>query len=81
MRYGRPVCSVVPSGQAPNPHSGAPRTIPKSAEAVQALWMRAGIILNVTRAGRRRLEAIVADRSASQKQVWRAKIILATADG
>ncbi len=32
-------------------------------------------------ADRHRLEAIVADRSAPQKQVWRANIILATADG
>jgi hypothetical protein len=37
--------------------------------------------VNVTRADRRRLEAIVADRSAPQKHVWRANIILATADG
>lgn len=37
--------------------------------------------MNVTRADRRRLEAIVADRGAPQKHVWRAKIILATADG
>jgi len=36
--------------------------------------------VNVTRADRRRLEAIVADRSAPQKHVWRANIILATAD-
>jgi Winged helix-turn helix len=43
--------------------------------------MRAGIVVNVTRADRRRLEAIVADRSAPQKHVWRASIILATADG
>src|SRR5258708_35346455 len=43
--------------------------------------MRAGIVVNVTRADRRRLEAIVADRGASQKHVWRANIILATADG
>src|SRR5258705_4056556 len=57
------------------------RTIPKSAEAVQALCMRAGIVVNVTRADRRRLEAIVADRSAPQKHVWRANIILATAHG
>src|SRR6185503_4703468 len=56
-------------------------TIPKSPEAVQALVMRAGIVVNVTRSDRRRLEAIVADRSASQKHVWRAQIILATADG
>ena len=36
--------------------------------------------MNVTQADRRRLEAIVLDRSAPQKRVWRANIILATAD-
>ena len=36
---------------------------------------------NVTRDDRRRLEAIVGDRSAPQKHVWRANIILATANG
>jgi hypothetical protein len=39
--------------------------------------MRAGIVINVTREDRRRLEAIVAVRSAPQKHVWRANIILA----
>ena len=43
--------------------------------------MRAGIVVNVTPADRRRLEAIVGDRNAPQKHVWRATIILATADG
>jgi hypothetical protein len=43
--------------------------------------MRAGIIVKVTRADRHRLEAIVSDRSAPQKHVWRANIILATPDG
>ena len=43
--------------------------------------MRAGIVVNVTRADRRRLKAIVSDRCAPQKHVWRAEIILATADG
>jgi hypothetical protein len=43
--------------------------------------MRAGIVVNVTRADRRRLEAIVLDRSAPEKHAWRANIILATADG
>ena len=37
--------------------------------------------MTVTRTDRRRLEAIVADRSAPQKYVWRAHIILATAEG
>src|ERR1700746_1454401 len=43
--------------------------------------MRAGIVVNVTPADRRLLEAIVLDRGAPQKHVWRANIILATADG
>src|SRR5271169_5164175 len=43
--------------------------------------MRAGIVVDVTRADRRRLEAIVSDRCAPQKHVWRAQIILASADG
>src|SRR5258708_33615615 len=43
--------------------------------------MRAGIVVNVTRADRHRLEAIVSDRRAPQKHVWRANIILATAEG
>jgi hypothetical protein len=43
--------------------------------------MRAGIVVNVTPGDRRRLEAIVGNRNAPQKHVWRAKIILATADG
>jgi hypothetical protein len=43
--------------------------------------MRAGIVVNVTGVDRRQLEAIIFDRSAPQKHVWRASIILATADG
>ena len=43
--------------------------------------MRAGIVVNVTPEDRRQLEAIAGDRNAPQKHVWRAKIILATADG
>lgn len=43
--------------------------------------MRAGIVVTVTRKDRHRLEGIVSDRSAPQKHVWRANIILATADG
>ena len=42
---------------------------------------QAGIVVNVSGADRRRLEEIIADRSAPQKHVWRATIILATADG
>ena len=37
--------------------------------------------MNVMSGDRRRLAAIVSDRNAPQKHVWRAKIILATAEG
>src|ERR1700682_666239 len=43
--------------------------------------MRTGIIVEVTAAERDRLEGIVADRNSPQKHVWRAGIVLATADG
>jgi transposase len=43
--------------------------------------MRTGVSVSVSAAERRRLEAIVADRNTAQKHVWRARIILLTADG
>jgi hypothetical protein len=43
--------------------------------------MREGIEVEVSAADRARLEAVVADRDSPQKHVWRARIILATADG
>ena len=43
--------------------------------------MRTGISVLVSAADRRRLEAIVADPKTPQKHVWRARIILLTADG
>ena len=43
--------------------------------------MREGIRVEVNAADRARLEAVAADRNSPQKRVWRAKIILATADG
>ena len=43
--------------------------------------MREGIIVAVSAADRTRLEAIVGDRNSPQKHVWRARIVLLTADG
>src|SRR6516165_3862971 len=43
--------------------------------------MREGIIIEVNAADRERLVAVVADRNSPQKHVWRARIILATAEG
>jgi len=43
--------------------------------------MRTGISLNVTFSDRERLLAVVGDRNTAQKHVWRARIVLLTADG
>ena len=43
--------------------------------------MRTGISFEVTSDDRRRLLAIIADRNSPQKHVWRAWIVLMTADG
>ena len=43
--------------------------------------MRKDITVEVSAADRVRREAVVADRNSPQKHAWRAKIILATADG
>ena len=43
--------------------------------------MRQGITIEVSAADRARLEAVVADRNSPQKHVWRARIVLATAEG
>ena len=43
--------------------------------------MRNGIVIKVTRSDRRRLQALINDRNAAQKHVWRAEIVVLTADG
>src|SRR5262245_1062230 len=43
--------------------------------------MRTGIVVDVKAAERRRHAAIVDNRSSPQKHVWRARIVLLTADG
>jgi transposase len=45
------------------------------------VWMREGISVEVSAADRARLEAVVANRNRPQKHLWRAEIILATAEG
>ena len=46
------------------------------------VWhMRQGISVEVSAADRVRLEAVVADRNSPQKHVWRARIVLLTAEG
>ena len=43
--------------------------------------MRTGISFTVSSNDRQRLTALVRDRNAPQKHVWRAKIVLLSADG
>ena len=43
--------------------------------------MRTGISINLKPADRRRLQALTRDRNAAQKHVWRAQIVLLSADG
>ena len=43
--------------------------------------MRTGIVVEVSASDRARLEVIVGDRNSPQKHVWRAQIVLLTADG
>jgi hypothetical protein len=56
--------------------------IPMSPQISQSAAMRRDdICIYVSPMARDRLEAIIADRNSSSKAVWRARIVLATADG
>lgn len=56
------------------------RKIPFARSPWHARSMRQGIVVEISAADRARLEAVVADRNSRQKHVWRARIVLATAD-
>jgi hypothetical protein len=43
--------------------------------------MRTGVTVHLSPTDRKRLQAIIDDRNSPQKHVWRARIVLATADG
>ena len=43
--------------------------------------MRRGISITISPVDRRHLQAVVRDRNTAQKHVWRARIVLLTADG
>jgi transposase len=56
--------------------------IPESRQISQTAGMRRDdICLYLSAANRSQLEAIIKDRNSSRKAVWRAEIVLATADG
>ena len=43
--------------------------------------MRTGITIHLSQTDRKRLQAIIDDRNRAQKHVWRAMIVVATAEG
>ena len=43
--------------------------------------MRTGVTIHLGPIDRKRLQTIIDDRNSPQKHVWRARIVLATADG
>ncbi|MHB8285576.1 MAG: helix-turn-helix domain-containing protein [Caulobacteraceae bacterium] len=45
------------------------------------MGMRTGVVVDLSPSDRERLETIVDDRNTAQKHVWRAHIMLCTADG
>ncbi len=59
----------------------SPEGIPPARCDVRILGMRTGINLHVTASDRERLLSIIDNRNSPQKHVWRARIVLLTADG
>jgi len=55
--------------------------IPKFGQISQTAVMRYDLTIRLTDDDRTRLEDLLADRNQPSKVVWRAKIVLATADG
>ncbi len=55
--------------------------IPNAAGMCESRCMREGIEVRLRRSDRERLERIVSDRKSPQHHVWRARIVLMTADG
>jgi hypothetical protein len=51
------------------------------AETCESWRMRKGIEVRLARGDRHQLERVVSNRSSPQKHVWRARIVLMTADG
>ena len=55
--------------------------IPLRFDPCGSVAMRSNIFVEVTAVERARLEALVGDPQAAQQHVWRARIVLLTADG
>src|SRR5215831_13555145 len=55
--------------------------IPFGSRICESGWMRKGIEVRLGPGDRERLEAIIVSRNSPQKHVWRARIVLLSADG
>src|ERR671933_1030541 len=55
--------------------------IPLGSRTCESRRMRRGIEVRLAPGDRERLEAVIASRNSPQKHVWRARIVLLSADG
>src|SRR6202166_4915258 len=55
--------------------------IPGGSLMCESVWMRRGIEVRLDPGDRERLEAVIGSRNSPQKHVWRARIVLLSADG
>src|SRR6266487_6078752 len=55
--------------------------VPAGLRICESGWMRKGIEVRLGRGDRERLEAVIGSGNSPQKHVWRARIVLLSADG
>ncbi len=72
---------ILPDASGSNLHILSPYWDSPDLRHVRVCAMRAGKSITVSLADRRRLENRIDDRNVAQKYVWRAEIVLFTADG
>src|SRR6266850_7327805 len=55
--------------------------IPAGSQICESGWMRKGVEVRLGPGDRERLEAVIGSGNSPQKHVWRARIVLLSADG
>src|ERR1700693_6299912 len=55
--------------------------IPTGSRICESVWMRRGVEVRLGPGDRERLEAVIGSGNSPQKHVWRARIVLLSADG
>src|SRR6266446_8897451 len=55
--------------------------IPDGSRICESVWMRKGIEVRLGPGDRERLEAVIGSGNSPQKHVWRARIVLLSAEG